>query len=211
MLLLPVFTKSFSSQSQKYTHISQFVVFCCALLLLVQFREHSEYGLSQWETTLQCNGISLWPIPCMIPVFTHNLNGYFTAIGAIKRFPVGHWNSHICCISYVLGRRLHNGKNKRDALQIPHETTSLAFQSTDFYGLLRIITIWSVALKLICLVHIWTIAHCLLWSWYNTYQRQRCVISTVYRNKFRIIYYAISWSVSLGCLWPYLPPLGTYL
>ena len=30
-------------------------------------RDHSEYGLSQWETTLQCNVVSRWLSPCSNP------------------------------------------------------------------------------------------------------------------------------------------------
>ena len=58
--------------------------FCCVLLCVG--RDHSGYGLSQWETTLQCNVVYHWLSPCpewslipgmywsIIPVLTNHVH-----------------------------------------------------------------------------------------------------------------------------------------
>ena len=54
-----------------------------------QFRDHSGLGLSQWETTLQCNAVCHWLSPCpeRSPHFTHILQDYFSENLAIIRWP----------------------------------------------------------------------------------------------------------------------------
>ena len=47
-------------------HSLAFNIFCCSSILIlvsVLHRDHSEYGLSQWETTLHCNVVFHWLHP----------------------------------------------------------------------------------------------------------------------------------------------------